>query len=656
MYNYHNKKKFIWSIFLILLLAIGIGYAYLTSNLSIVGNTQVTTNTWNIHFENLNVTTGSVTATTPASIQSNNTSITYTINLNRPKDFYEFTVDVKNDGTLPGKVSISSLSGLDSTSSKIIDYTIKYINGNSVNVGDILNPRLKKTIRVRVFYKDEIDPEDFPDDDLNLTLTYTLQYIQSEEEELVAGNILQNLSKSNSCIDKYEGEVTDQLGQTVNASNVYFDKCEDKRNIIFGGYCWQIVRATETSGLKMIYNGEPENEKCYARSEHKGVVQTNDVSKIVGFNDLYGDSFTYTNNMFTIKNTNVEKGIVNNSENIIGKYTCRNTTGTCNTLYYANKYYPSSYVSYSVYEIKYTNYAQIGENRYNTDSNSPAMVGYMFNKVYAHSSKSSISIDGAYKFGSSFTYNTGTNTYTLSGTTQSISDWSTGYNQINNTHYTCWNSDGNCETLFYIYRSYYSGSGDGANYILLTDGKGIGDAIAEMLSASDVNSSNSLIKSQIDIWYENNMMDYNEKLENTVFCNNREILELNGWDPAGGDATSTSGIVFSNVKLKCPNETDQFSIGNNKANLKYPVALLSEHEIHNISEGSLLNTSSSWYSMSPSAFEQGGVARVRAINTVGNEALDYVSLINGVRPVVSLAPDNKIIGGTGSESDPWILE
>ena len=62
MYNYYNKKKFIYSILLILLLAIGIGYAYLTSNLSISGNTQVTTNTWNIHFENIQVKDGSVTA------------------------------------------------------------------------------------------------------------------------------------------------------------------------------------------------------------------------------------------------------------------------------------------------------------------------------------------------------------------------------------------------------------------------------------------------------------------------------------------------------------------------------------------------------------------------------------------------------------------
>ncbi len=38
MYNYYNKKKYIYSLFLIVILAIGIGYAYLTSNLSISGN------------------------------------------------------------------------------------------------------------------------------------------------------------------------------------------------------------------------------------------------------------------------------------------------------------------------------------------------------------------------------------------------------------------------------------------------------------------------------------------------------------------------------------------------------------------------------------------------------------------------------------------
>ena len=85
MYNYHNRKKFIYSIFLILLLAIGIGYAYLTSNLSISGNTSVSTNTWNIHFENIHRSTGSATATTEPTLYNNNIVINSAIILYIPK-------------------------------------------------------------------------------------------------------------------------------------------------------------------------------------------------------------------------------------------------------------------------------------------------------------------------------------------------------------------------------------------------------------------------------------------------------------------------------------------------------------------------------------------------------------------------------------------
>lgn len=180
MYNYHNRKKFVWSIFLILLLFIGIGYAYLTSNLSIAGNTHVATNTWNIHFEDLNVTPGSVEATTPASINGSASAITYTADLSRPGDFYEFTVDVKNSGTLPGKVAIANISGITTEAEPIIDYSISYMNGAAITTNDILNEGATKTVKVRVFYKDGIDPDDFPDDDLNLTLTFTLQYVQSD--------------------------------------------------------------------------------------------------------------------------------------------------------------------------------------------------------------------------------------------------------------------------------------------------------------------------------------------------------------------------------------------------------------------------------------------------------------------------------------------
>ena len=88
------------------------------------------------------------------------------------------------------------------------------------------------------------------------------------------------------------------------------------------------------------------------------------------------------------------------------------------------------------YTIGDTNYAGIGKSAFNANYSSPAMVGYMFNKVYNLKYKAPGT--NTFKYGSTFTYDTSTNTYTLTGTTQNISDWSSGYDKINNTHYTCW--------------------------------------------------------------------------------------------------------------------------------------------------------------------------------------------------------------------------
>ena len=104
-----NKQKLTTSLFVLLLLAIGIVYAYLTSNLSITGSTHIASNTWDIHFANVVESPGSVTATTPAAIDTNdNTQVNYAITLQRPGDFYEFTVDIVNAGSIPGKLNLVS--------------------------------------------------------------------------------------------------------------------------------------------------------------------------------------------------------------------------------------------------------------------------------------------------------------------------------------------------------------------------------------------------------------------------------------------------------------------------------------------------------------------------------------------------------------------
>ena len=652
MYNYYNKKKLLFSVLLILILAIGIGYAYLTSNLSISGNTSVSTNIWNIHFENIQVKNGSITATSKPTLSNNNTSITYTIDLNRPKEYYEFTVDVKNDGTLPGKVSISTLNGITTEAQAIIDYSVTYTNGNPVNIGDILNAGAKKSIKVRVFYKDEIDPTDFPANDLNLTLTYTLQYVQSEEDEFDTNALIEQLKEENSsCIYQYTGDITDEVGntETVTAatSKVYFNRCADKRNIKFNNMCWQMIRTTETGGIKMIYNGEPDNNgECgSARGDHKGIVGATNSTQTLNAEYLYGDSFTYdiTNSTFTLTNTTTATWSNSTYESLLGKFTCKNTTGTCPTLYNINGY-SSNTTAYTLrYTIGDTNYAQIGKSAYNANYRSPAMVGYMFNKVYnyvANSAPTSGSL-----MGNDVSYSNGT--YTL---LPADGESTLGTTKDATHHYTCNNTTGTCNKVRYYYYNNY--------YIELDGAENIQAAVNEMLYNDNVNTYNSSIKGIVDSWYAQNLSSKTNMLEDTVYCNARNMTNqsTNGWNKDGSLTTTMQFKNYSSTtNLACPNETDQFAVGNSKAKLTYPVALLEDEERNNINTSSLMATGAYWLGLSPSYFD-GVFAVVRRVDAVGGSSDGGVNNADGLRFVVSLNSGTVITGGDGSETNPWIIQ
>ena len=238
-----KKKRIMYFSLFFMLLFITVGYAYLSATLSINGHTEIAANSWNIHFENLSITEGSVTASTPAVINANTTSINYSVLLKTPGDFYEFSVDIVNSGTIPGVLSLTNVQGISSAAEPYLETSIKYTNGLDVQPNDLLNPNSSKRIIVRVGYKEDINT--LPEENIPLDLIFNVNYGQTNEIEVRTGSLLQDLfTAGNTCITKYEGNVTDQVGQTVAATNVYFDNCADKRNIIFGGFCWQVLRTT----------------------------------------------------------------------------------------------------------------------------------------------------------------------------------------------------------------------------------------------------------------------------------------------------------------------------------------------------------------------------------------------------------------------------
>ena len=174
-----NKKKML-VILLLLVVGISIGYAAITTTLNINGNTKIEKASWDVHFENLVLSEGIVDASVPAAIDSTKTVIDYTINLAEPGDFYEFTVDIVNSGSLDAKIIDVLKEGLTTDQEKYIDYSVKYTDGDEVVVNGLFKPGKSRNIIVSVKYKEDVNAEDLPTEEETLNLSFSIIFGQDD--------------------------------------------------------------------------------------------------------------------------------------------------------------------------------------------------------------------------------------------------------------------------------------------------------------------------------------------------------------------------------------------------------------------------------------------------------------------------------------------
>ena len=76
-----------------------------------------------------------------------------------------------------------------------------------------------------------------------------------------AGIDYEIISSSKNGTGVYETRDTDT------GKSVYFYRGNVDNNVIFADYCWKILRTTETGGVKLIYNGKPDNGICLNTGE-----------------------------------------------------------------------------------------------------------------------------------------------------------------------------------------------------------------------------------------------------------------------------------------------------------------------------------------------------------------------------------------------------
>jgi len=181
-----NKKRFYIFCLILFTLFIGIGYAYLTTTLSINGTTDIDMNNWDVYFDNIQVTSGSVTGEQVINVPevgADETSVNFHVNLKEPGDFYEFTVEARNDGTIDAMIdSVSKkLNNVEIvTLPAYLNYKVTYEDDIEIEDNHLLAHESVETYKVRVEYRNDINPSDLPTSAQSLSLSFDVEYVQAD--------------------------------------------------------------------------------------------------------------------------------------------------------------------------------------------------------------------------------------------------------------------------------------------------------------------------------------------------------------------------------------------------------------------------------------------------------------------------------------------
>ena len=382
---------------------------------------------------------------------------------------YQVNLEVLNTTTLDsGMVKVMFDDGTPKllTSYTAVEKTLSDATSAYKMTIGFLNPNEEKTYTLRLWIDENVTLEDHVEgkrfaSKITIVNTYKSSAPTSLEEcELIYGynsaicNIVANGNLVNDvCLDfdsngmlfdspiyYEEGEDVDSVVCSTNDEYgpiYYLRGNHQDNNVKFANSCWKIIRTTGTGGIKLLYNGDTDqNGTCTTTDgEHMGYV--GDSVYFYG-DEIYGTGYIKEGDTYTLTGTSTFD-LNNDSDLVIGKYTCGNMNNSCEELYVVlgKMHVPTAenynMVKYFALRFDDVYYSQIGIGPFNNfefdysgiapawDSSSPALVGYMFNDLYVSKTRnpgqfnvplkvdyiSKYSVDSSF-YGDSISYSNGT--------------------------------------------------------------------------------------------------------------------------------------------------------------------------------------------------------------------------------------------------------
>ena len=198
------------------------------------------------------------------------------------------------------------------------------------------------------------------------------------------------------------------------------------------------------------------------------------------------------------------------------------------------------------------------------------------------------------------------------------------------------------------------------------------------LENNRTNDNDSTIKTYIDNWYKNNLIDYTKYLsKDAVYCNDRELASGQTYSTTSSFDYAPYERIYTNKQptYNCTNMSDAFSVNNTSAKLDYPIGLMSIDELSYAGGQAFttLDAPYAWYYTNANGESSYGSVAFWALSpNYWNGSNSFVWLVNGsdypgylnnsivvdtdaVRPSVSLSSCNLISRGDGSANNPYVV-
>ena len=324
----------------------------------------------------------------------------------------------------------------------------------------------------------------------------------------------------------------------------------------------------------------------------------------------------------------------------------RNGDGSIRMIYSGKSYSDTGYKT------------SIGRSIFNDKYWDPTYVGYKYNEKFSlHESNTtteyrSFSNTKKYNYGTGYTFDKSTKKFTLTGDIQQLM-WKNNHDAIvSGNLYSCLETD--CNIIYRIIK--YSND----TTMIIQPISYSSDSYADTLT----NTTDSTMKTTIDTWYKNNLIDYESYLADETFCNDRSINYGSGYLAAPTTTYGAYGrLLNSKANLKCAQDNDKFKISNEVAKLDYPISLITADEVamaggvYNITNTNYyLYNGEYFWTLSPLALNAlSSYARIFAVRSSGSLDAFDVNFSHYSRPVINLKANVQISKGDGTALNPYTV-